>query len=750
MKFFKKLLIGSTSLALLSPAIAYSFNNNISTKSKIKDLELNKTFKSTNLKVNDTLLAQTDESNDSNTLKITVTGTSSPKPVDTFPGSIEVLDQNDLTIKSGSTIKELTDDIPGVTVRSTKRRGVVGPSSTGNVNIRGLDFQRILFLVDGIRLPEPYKFSSYYNLDLGSYVDFNTLSSVEIIKGPASALYGADALGGLVSYRTIKPSDLLDKNEDFAGEIPLSYDSSNSGLTGSIKLARKLSDKDSIAIVYTKEDSSETNVKADSKFSDDETNSGNNYLINLTRNFDDYTEGSIVYENLSRTAKANVSAANLEAMSSSFSTYTSLVSNDKNTRDRISFEYKYDNPDNDKLFKLFRTKIYSQYARANDNYDRVTVARGAATTRNHDYYLKNDSVGGDIEFQSEYNGNKFTYGIDFSEVDTARLRTTKTVGGSTAEAKDTPDTKITRFGAYLQDEVSYGKFDFIFGLRYDTYDLDAKGDSLVSETIAKDLNADEFTPKIAATYNFTDKYTGYAQYSKGFRAPAYYEVNANFSNPRFGYTTISNADLKPETSDSYEVGLRGRYPNFDFNLAAFANDYDNFINQLAYIGNINGLNTYQTQNVDSAKITGYELDFNIYKNEDRKGFSLFSKMAYAKGDNLTDDQPLDTVNPFEAKYGIRYLSSNNKWETKLTNTYVAKARVASGTTTFVPDAYTVSDLELVYRPKETFALSAGIYNLFDKAYYNYQDVKGKATDLSNLTRFTQPELNVKLGATIRF
>ena len=154
--------------------------------------------------------------------------------------------------------------------------------------------------------------------------------------------------------------------------------------------------------------------------------------------------------------------------------------------------------------------------------------------------------------------------------------------------------------------------------------------------------------------------------------------------------------------------------------------------------------------MDSAKITGYELDFNIYKNEDRKGFSLFSKMAYAKGDNLTDDQPLDTVNPFEAKYGIRYLSSNNKWETKLTNTYVAKARVASGTTTFVPDAYTVSDLELVYKPKETFALSAGIYNLFDKAYYNYQDVKGKATDLSNLTRFTQPELNVKLGATIRF
>ena len=160
--------------------------------------------------------------------------------------------------------------------------------------------------------------------------------------------------------------------------------------------------------------------------------------------------------------------------------------------------------------------------------------------------------------------------------------------------------------------------------------------------------------------------------------------------------------------------------------------------------------TFQTLNVEDAQISGYEFDLNVYKNEDRKGFSLFTKMAYAKGDNLTDDTPLDTVNPFEAKYGIRYLSSNNKWETKLTNTYVAKARVASDITTFVPDAYTVSDLELVFRPKETFELTAGIYNLFDKAYYNYQDVKAQAKDVSNITRYTQPELNVKLGATIRF
>ena len=68
---------------------------------------------------------------------------------------------------------------------------------------------------------------------------------------------------------------------------------------------------------------------------------------------------------------------------------------------------------------------------------------------------------------------------------------------------------------------------------------------------------------------------------------------------------------------------------------------------------------------------------------------------------------------------------------KIHKYYVGKVRVAANTTTFVP-VHNVSDVE-EYKPNEKYMISAGIYNLFDEAYYNYQDVKGKATDLSNLT-----------------
>ena len=370
--------------------------------------------------------------------------------------------------------------------------------------------------------------------------------------------------------------------------------------------------------------------------------------------------------------------------------------------------------------------------------------------REHDYYLKNDSFGADIEFQSELNDSKFTYGIDYSKVDTSRLRTTKTIGGSTDVAKDTPDTDITRTGVYLQNEFSKGKFDFISGLRYDSYELDAKPDDYVSSSAAFDLDADKLSPKFAVTYNINEDLSTYAQYSQGFRAPAYYEVNANFSNPIRGYTTKSNPDLKPETSESYEVGIRGRYSQIDFDVSGFYNKYDNFIEQLVNTGVVGGLTTYQTQNVDSAEIFGAELSANYYLNPERSGFSLFTGLASSTGDNLTDKEPLDSVNPFEAKFGIKYASSNGKWDAKFTNTYVGKARVAANTTTFVPSSYNVSDVEVTYKPNEKYMISAGIYNLFDEAYYNYQDVKGKASDLSNLTRFTQPERHLKLGATITF
>ena len=102
-------------------------------------------------------------------------------------------------------------------------------------------------MVDGIRLPEQYFFGDYYILGRSNYINFDTLKAVEVFKGPASSLYGSDALGGLVYFRSLSPSDVLEPAENYSFTVPFSYDSANDGTKESIKFATKFSDNSSRA-----------------------------------------------------------------------------------------------------------------------------------------------------------------------------------------------------------------------------------------------------------------------------------------------------------------------------------------------------------------------------------------------------------------------------------------------------------------------------------------------------------------------
>ena len=706
-----------------------------------------------------------------NTLKITVTGTRNPRPVDTFPGSVDVFTKDDLDDKTGFTLRDLTDEIPGVTTEAQKRTGLRGtPNSGNNINIRGLERNRVLFLIDGIRLPTYFYGSSgsdpYYNMNQGDYVDFGTLKGIEILKGPASALYGADALGGVVSYKSLKARDLLKPGDASKIFSKSSYDSSISGITQTLQIATKLSDTFSSLAVFSIEDSKQTQVKAADNFIDDEIKTGKNYYLSLTKDFDDYSYIDLVYEQVNRDSEIDAAQGTLDAMDASYYIpgttfiYTNHDSFMKTHRDRVSLEYNYENPDNDKIFKSINTKLYSQYTKKDDDLTRTTaikypITMGGSTVSQgqsvRNYYLKNDIYGIDLALTSQSDfantDHLFTYGVEYNITDTSRLRNT-----DGTLAKDTPDTQITRSGLFIQDEFSYGKFDFIAGLRFDDYQLDAKTDSVyTSTTFAADLSENSLSPKFATTYNFSNNLSGFAQYSQGFRAPAWYEVNSAFSNPTRGYTTESNPSLKPETSNTYEVGFRARYPKFDANLFGFYSKYDDFIEQLKVVGTTSaGLTLYKSVNADKAEIKGLEFSGEYFLNPKRSGISLFSLIAFQEGTNTTDNVPLKTISPFEARLGIKYKSDNSKWKAELSNKFVGSPRVKTDETDFIPNEYSVTDLTAAYLPNDRFELNAGIYNLFDATYYNYQDVKSKSASLSNITAYTQPGRYIQAGFGIKF
>lgn len=120
--------------------------------------------------------------------QITVTGTRTPRSVGESSGTVTVIDAERVRRELSRNIQDLVRYEPGVSVRGNLRYGLQ------DFNIRGLDANRVLIQVDGIRQPERFTFGPFA---LGrDYFEIETLRTVEIIRGPASTLYGSDALGG--------------------------------------------------------------------------------------------------------------------------------------------------------------------------------------------------------------------------------------------------------------------------------------------------------------------------------------------------------------------------------------------------------------------------------------------------------------------------------------------------------------------------------------------------------------------------
>ena len=137
---------------------------------------------------------------------VTTTATRNPETINNVAGTVSVIDAETLERQGANTIRDAVRYEPGVAVSNQPTRG-----GAGGYSIRGIENNRILMLLDGQTIPD-FPGSNFgtpngYSRDT---VDIDTLKRIEIVRGPASVLYGSDAIGGVVAYVTKDPSDYLD------------------------------------------------------------------------------------------------------------------------------------------------------------------------------------------------------------------------------------------------------------------------------------------------------------------------------------------------------------------------------------------------------------------------------------------------------------------------------------------------------------------------------------------------------------
>ena len=130
-------------------------------------------------------------------------------------------------VAQASTMRE----VPNMSVRRAPQRfggvtGSTGRDGNAGFNLRGLEGNRVLLTVDGIRVPRELSSGVFGSASFGrDYYDLGLISRVEIVRGANSALYGSDGLAGMVAMFTTEPKDLLQPGKTFGGRVGLKADS---------------------------------------------------------------------------------------------------------------------------------------------------------------------------------------------------------------------------------------------------------------------------------------------------------------------------------------------------------------------------------------------------------------------------------------------------------------------------------------------------------------------------------------------
>jgi hemoglobin/transferrin/lactoferrin receptor protein len=378
-------------------------------------------------------------------------------------------------------------------------------------------------------------------------------------------------------------------------------------------------------------------------------------------------------------------------------------------------------------------------------------------------------------FDVGLNNHFLTFGIEYFETQNESLRDGFTNDASGAPlfefsplpTRDFPITEISQTAFFLQDEISLldGRLLLSPGLRYDKFEADTKADVIYRSgnpgvPAPVDFDDSEVTGKFGVVYRFGEVISVFAQYSEGFRAPPYDDVNVGFTNFIGGYKTISNAGLESETSEALEAGIRfqGNFGFVSFNV--FKNDYENFIESLAIapqfsrsfgVDPSDGLLTFQSINLSEVEIKGAELSSEILLDELLGAFSglrFKAAIAYADGKDRTSSEPINSVEPLTAVLGLSYDAPSKVWGADLVWTLV-EAKDSSDIDSVNPRletaGYGTLDLFAYYRFNEKVTVNAGIFNVTDKEYIRWADTVSIGGDAPG--RFRQPGLNG--SATIR-
>jgi hemoglobin/transferrin/lactoferrin receptor protein len=448
-----------------------------------------------------------------------------------------------------------------------------------------------------------------------------------------------------------------------------------------------------------------------------------------------------------------------------------LAAWDKVKRDRVSLDHRFTGGQG--LIRSATTTLYYQ-----DSTTRQYSAedRNTAADRTRDATFDNEVFGAALELHSQATvgglTHKVVWGGDASLTRQEGVRDgTVPPAGETFPTRAFPTTDYTLAGAYAQDEIAVGPVTLYPAVRFDYYKLEPKRDALFTANVPASQSESHVSPKLGVVWKATDLVTVFANAAAGFKAPSPSQVNNGFANLASNYRSISNPDLKPETSRTFELGLRLNRPTWNASVTGFTGQYDDFIEQVQVRGTFTATDpaVYQYVNQSKAEITGAEARF---ATELGGGFTLQGAASYARGNSENNGAkvPLTSVDPVKVVAGLSYRDPAGRFGGALNAVHSAKqsagrSGVSCSTTIVVngvpstqtgsdycwmPKAFSVLDLTAYWNVTDNVTLRGGVFNITGQTYAWWSDVRGLADNSTVKDAYTQPDRNYSVSLAVKF
>ncbi|HEY5568426.1 MAG TPA: TonB-dependent receptor [Gammaproteobacteria bacterium] len=659
-------------------------------------------------------------------------------PMRDIAANVTVVSSDDLRAMLATSLADIFRYSPGVHVETAGTRfGAEG------VSIRGIGGNRVAMLLDGVPLTDQFKVGSFSNATR-DFIDAGFTKRIEVLHGPASALYGSAALGGVVAVTTPDPSDVMGGKQR-GGRVLTTWRNAEEGLAGTGLFA--IGDESRGLLLGASllsgdaRDSAAANDQLDDRDYEREA-----ALIKLVA---DDRSGRTWRIGVFHQAAQVGSALNSLLGKGRYRSTTALHGDDESQLDLVTAELQFGSPGawvEQGVVRGYRTTAaISQHTLD----ERALASPPVAIDRYFEF--DQDIYGVELNLRKQLAtrrlAHRLGFGVEYRRRDTAERRdglatslidgtTTNVILGEAFPLRDFPLSESAEWGAYIEDIIAFGDWTVIGAIRADRYELEPTVDAMYAEDFPfaepVSLTEADLSPKLAVVYRVSPETELYAQYAHGFRAPPYEDANIGLEVPLFNYRAVPNPDLRSEESDGIDLGMRWHTGRAGARLSLFRTRYTDFIESKVRIGTdgASGRILFQSQNRARAVIEGIEAGGYFDFGGPFDNLRLEGSMYRAQGENREDGQPLNSVGPAQAVLALLWTASDGRRRVRLHGTFTDAwdDRDESGGELFEPPAHVVFDLSFMQELGDGITLRAGLLNVADRVYWSWPNVATLSVD----------------------